>query len=174
MNKKSNLVIGAIFVILGVLFLMGNFGFNIIGFTVGSFFSLLAKFWPALFMLLPGIAFHYSFFKGNRSDPGVLVPGGILLILGLAFQFNMLFGGWGVTWPLYIFSVAFGLFELYWFGNRDRGLLIPVGILGGVSIISFSANSLRAIFSMSASRVLVPVVLIVVGLVVFFRGRGKS
>lgn len=171
MNKKSNIVLGAIFIIFGLLLLLGNFGINLIHYGFSGFGRLIGRFWPSIFLLLPGLAFHYSFFKGRRTDPGLLVPGGILLILGLAFQFNMLFGGWGVTWPLYIFSVAFGLFELYWFGNRDKGLLIPVCILGGFSLISLSTFTLGSLFTIGSGNIVVPAALIILGLIVLSKGR---
>jgi hypothetical protein len=167
MNRKNGgAVVGVVFIILGGLFFLNTI--NVIDFTLGTLFG---KFWPTLFLIVPGISFHYSFFKGNRNDPGLLVPGGLLTVLGLAFQFNMLFGAWSITWPLYIFAVAFGLFELYWFGSRDRGLLIPISILGGVSVISFLSHSLRVIMHYNTTRILIPVGLIIVGLVVLFKDR---
>lgn len=176
MNRTGK-VLGGIFIILGGLFLLSNL--NIIGpiwhyINFGSIFRFIGKFWPSLFLLLPGLLFHVGYFNGKRNDPGVLVPGGILLVLGAAFQFNMLFGGWGVTWPIYIFSVAFGLFELYAFGNRDRGLLIPIGILTGLSVIFFFAFSVERILGFSTKAFIVPAVLIAIGLIVLNGGKGNS
>lgn len=171
MNRKNNAVLGGILVILGVLFLFNNMGF--ISFRIWDIFKLFNKFWPAICLILPGLMFHYGFFRGNHRDPGLLVPGGILTVLGLAFQFNMLFGGWHIMWPIYILSVAVGLFELYLFGNRDRGLLIPVTILGGISAIFFVSFTLPGIFSFNFGRLLIPVILIVLGLAIVFGGRSN-
>ncbi len=170
MNKTGK-VLGSILIVLGVLFLLSNL--DIIkpfwnNFNIGMFF---ANFWPALFLLLPGTVFHLDFFSGRKRDPGILVPGGILLVLGVAFQINMLFGGWDIMWPVYIFSVAFGLFELYAFGTRDRGLLIPIGILGGLSVIFFISFSATRLLSFNIKPFIVPAVLIGIGLAVLFGGK---
>jgi len=172
--SKSNRILGAILVILGVIFLLKNMNiFNPL-FDVFNFGFLISKFWPSLFLILPGLFFHYGFISGRKKDPGLLVPGGILLINGITFQINMLFGVWDITWPLYIFAVAFGLFELYAFGNRDKGLLIPIGILGGLSAVFFTAFSLNKIFGYNASQFITPLLLIIIGMIVIFGGRRKK
>ncbi len=169
--RNSGKVVGGILICFGILFLLQNFGL----FNFWSIFGfMISRLWASLFIILPGLLFHFKFFSGNRRDPGLLVPGGILLVIGATLQFNMLFGGWGVTWPFFIFSVAFGLFELYWFGNRERGLLIPVGILGGLSAIFFLSFSLSEIMSFDTGPYAIPVVLIVIGFIVLAGGKKSS
>jgi hypothetical protein len=172
MNRTGK-VLGSIFIILGGLFLLRNLG--IVG-PIGHYVNIgyiIGTFWPALFLILPGLLFHLGYFSGRRKDPGVLVPGGILLVLGAVFQINMLFRVWEVTWPLYIFAVAFGLFELYAFGNRDKGLLIPIGILTGLSAIFF-LFSVEKVLSFSTRSFIVPAVLIGIGLIVLYGGKGSG
>lgn len=173
MNRTGK-VFGSIFIILGALFLLKNL--NIIDpfWTSFNISSIISKFWPALFLLLPGLLFHLNYFSGRKKDPGMLVPGGIFLVLGAAFQINMLFGGWDIVWPLYIFSVAFGLFELYAFGTRDRSLLIPICILSGLSILFFISFSANKLLSFNTKPFTIPVILIGAGLLVLFSGRGSS
>lgn len=171
--KKTNKVLGVILVVLGVLFLLKNFNiFDPWGHI--SIWTIIGKLWPSLFLILPGLMFHSSYFSGNRSNPGVLVPGGIFLVLGITFQINMLFGGWGFMWPLYIFAVAFGLFELYIFGSRERGLLIPIGILTGLSVLFFISFSLNMIVDFNTKPYAVPVVLILIGLALVLGGKGRG
>lgn len=171
--SKTSKVLGGILIILGVLFLLRNFGiFN--PWDIINIGTIIGKFWPALFLILPGMLFHSSYFSGNKRNPGVLVPGGILLVLGIAFQINMLFGGWSIMWPVYIFSVAFGLFELYVFGQRERGLLIPIGILTGLSLVFFMSFSLNKLVSINTKPFAIPVVLILMGILVLFGGKGKG
>jgi len=172
--NRTGKVLGSIFIILGVLFLLKNLDIIEPFWSYFDIGTLVARFWPSLFLLLPGLLFHINFFSGKRRDPGVLVPGGILLVLGIAFQINMLFGGWDIMWPLYIFSVAFGLFELYTFGTRDKGLLIPIGILGGLSVIFFISFSASKFLSFNTKPFIVPAALIGIGLLVLFGGKGKS
>jgi|LSQX01.3.fsa_nt_gb hypothetical protein len=169
--RSTGKTLGGILVSLGILFLLQNLGilniWGILAFTI-------SRLWPTLFIVLPGVLFHLKFFSGGRRNAGILVPGGILLIIGMTLQFNMLYGGWGLTWPFFIFSVAFGLYELYYFGNRERGLLIPVGIIGGLSAIFFLAFSMKRILGFDTGRYAIPVVLIVIGFLVLTRGKKRK
>lgn len=173
MNNRTNKVIGTLLVIFGALFLLKNLNIMKPFFDLFDLGFIISRFWPSLFLIFPAFLFHYGFFNGRRKDPGLLVPGGILLVLGTAFQINMLFGLWDVLFPLYIFSVAFGLFELYYFGNRDKGLLVPVFILGGLSFILFATISLKELLGSVASNAAIPVALICVGLFVIFGAKRK-
>ena len=101
-------------------------------------------------------------------------PGCILLVLGLVFHFNMLFGNWNITCPLYILSVAFGLFELYIFGGREKGLLIPVGILGGLSFLFFFSFSLNRLLRFNTRPYALPVLLIIIGIILIGGRRGRA
>lgn len=173
MNRTGK-IWGGILITLGLLFLFKNLNiFN----PLWSFFNLgfiLSRFWPAIFLIIPGLMFHSGFFKGGRRNPGLLVPGGILLVLGIAFQINMLFGGWDIMWPLYIFSVAFGLFELYAFGSREKGLLIPVTILTVLSAVFFLSFSLNRLLSFNTRPFTIPAILICIGLFVLFGGKKRN
>ncbi|HEX2946860.1 MAG TPA: DUF5668 domain-containing protein [Clostridia bacterium] len=168
MNRTSK-TLGGIFVIIGILFLLNNF--HILAFDIGF---IMSRFWPAIFIILPGLMFHSGFFSGNRRNPGLLVPGGILLVTGITAQLSMLFPIGDILWPLYIFSVAFGLYELYYFGNRERGLLIPIGILTGLSALFFMSFSLGKVFSFSTRPFMLPIVLICIGLLVLRKGKSKK
>ena len=78
-------------------------------------------------------------------------------------------------WPGFIMAVAVGLFELYLFGSRDRALLIPVGILGGLSIIFFSSFSMSMLFGGRYRNLLLPAVLILAGIFIMARtGFGRK
>lgn len=169
--NKSNRILGTVFIIVGAMFLLKNLDIMKPFFDIFDPGYIISRFWPSLVLLVPAFIFHYRFFSGRKKDPGLLVPGGILLVLGIAFQINMLFGMWEVTWPLNIFAVAFGLFELYYFGNREKGLLIPIFILGGLSFIFFTSFSLRELLGFNASKAAIPLVLIVIGLIVIFGGK---
>jgi uncharacterized BrkB/YihY/UPF0761 family membrane protein len=46
---------------------------------------LISKFWPSLFLILPGLFFHYGFISGRKKDPGLLVPGSFLMGFGFIF-----------------------------------------------------------------------------------------
>ncbi|MCX8129664.1 MAG: hypothetical protein N3I35_06130 [Clostridia bacterium] len=169
--KRNNIVIGVIFVVLGLLFLINNTGLIRIDIDFFDIGFLFAKFWPAMFLIIPGLAMHSIFFSGKNKDAGILVPGGILLFTGLTCQVSMLFNVWGITWPGFILAVAIGLFELYLFGSRNKGLLIPVGILTVLSVIFFDAFTFRWLHIFDLKEILIGAFLIILGASIIFKNR---
>jgi len=161
------MTIGLVLILIGVIYMLKNFGIFEIYFDIFDVGFILSRFWP-LFIIIPGLIFHYSFFTGKTSDAGLLVPGGILLVIGLTCQLSMLFDLWGYLWPGFILAVAVGLFELYIFGTREKGLLIPIFILGGLAVIFF-AISLGRIWLLRIY--LIPAILILGGLLIVIRNR---
>ncbi len=163
MNKKGNIVLGGILVIFGLMLLFNRVDlFN------------FSNYWALVFIVLPGLAFHYAFFAGGRKQPGLLVPGGTLLVIGLTCQISDMFGVWHIMWPGFLAAVAFGLFELYYFGSRAKGLLVPIAILGSLSIIFFFTFSLGGILSPSVRRLIAPVIIILLGLILLLGGAKKE
>jgi hypothetical protein len=139
-----------------------------------DFGYIAANFWPVLFLLIPGLAMHSIYFSGKSRDAGILVPGGILLVLGVTFQIFITFNIWQIVAPGAILSVAFGLFELYAFGNRNKGLLIPVTILSTVAIVLFSSFTLGTLFISMFRQFFIPAVLILIGFSIIAKnGMGK-
>jgi len=125
-------ILGMLLLLVGIILLASNFGYIEISWQYS---------WP-LFLLVPGILFEFGFFI-HRKHPGLLVPGGILTTYGLLFFVNVIYGWqWmAFLWPVFLLGVAIGLFQLYLFGERERGLLIPIGILTVLSLF-FLANHL--------------------------------
>ena len=74
-------------------------------------------------------------------------------------------------WPGFILAPAVGLFELYIFGKRNKGLLIPIGILTGLSLIFFSM-SFRSLGGMA--RYIVPAMLILIGIAVLAKDKKQQ
>jgi hypothetical protein len=160
MQNRGILIFGLLLIIAGILGFISSFGFITIGW---------GQIWP-FFLILPGLLFELGFFINGRKDPGLLVPGGILLTYGILFYYCSANGfSWmGKLWPLFLLGPAVGIFQLYLFGTHDRSLLIPVGILGGLSLV-FLLSSLTTI---SVGSVLLPAILIITGIVVIFNARG--
>ncbi|MCC9024118.1 hypothetical protein [Bacillus nakamurai] len=124
--------LGFIFIGIGILFFLQK---------AGVIHIAAASAWPFLFIMLSA-GFHAGFlFTGKASDKaGLLVPGGITLVLGCLFCFETA-TGWAyasITWPVYIWAPALGLFELWFFGGRKTGVLIPVFILSAVGAVCFA------------------------------------
>jgi len=153
--KKINYLFGLLLLFIGVLLILANFGVIKIGWD---------NLWP-LFLLIPGIVFELSYFI-YRKDAGLLVPGGILITYGLLFSVNVIYG-WHLMenlWPIFPLGVAIGLLQLFLFGGREKGLLIPVGILGVISLFFLINNLLFVDF-----RLLAGILLMLIGIWVIFK-----
>lgn len=157
MNRNSNIVIGAVFIAIGALFLMSNLGY--LSFSWNYV-------WP-LALLIPGIYMHFAYFTGLDRNAGILVPGGILTTYGALFYANVFFG-WHLMsslWPLFLIGIAVGLFELYLFGSHDKGLLVPVAILGGLGLMFLA----RSFIFFDLKNYLVPALLVIIGLLIIVK-----
>ncbi len=158
--------------------MIGRRIFGVILIVLGSLFALdhlqmirlsWAVLWP-LFLLLPGIAFHAAFFDNPRNNAGLLVPGGILTSYGLLFLAAAIVG-WQilqVLWPVFILGVALGLFELYLFGPREPGLLVPTGILTVIGGLFLAIN----VFHLGGGLI-IGMILIAAGIIVVVRGGSE-
>ncbi|AFL99682.1 MULTISPECIES: hypothetical protein [Desulfitobacterium] len=159
--EKNKGILGILLIGLGTILLCSNlFGFR---------FGNIAIHWPLLIIAL-GAVFEWLYLS-DKKNPGLLVPGGILLVLGFLFEFEML-TDWRFseyTWPIYLLAVAFGLFQLYLASDRRRGLLVPVGVLSGIALLSYLAYIFKAISAAINFGILVPLILIVLGLLLIFR-----
>lgn len=159
--KKENLFWGIVLVGLGILLL----SYNLFGFRLHRIPDL----WPLLIILM-GSFFEWGYFR-QKKNPGLLVPGGIFLVIGLVFSFETL-THWNYseyTWPLYLLAVAFGLFQLYLSSNRPRPLLIPVLLLSAVAFFAYLAMIYGALSSIVNFGLVIPLFLILIGLVIMLR-----
>ncbi len=161
MKNKS---VAVIFILIGIGGLFSNY--------LDLSQKIIGNAWVLVFWVL-GFAFEIGFFNnpGNRNV-GLLVPGGIFLTLGFIFSFCAVFGyGWmGTLWPLFILAPAVGLFQLYLFGEKSKGLLIPVGILGSISGIFLVMNLGDLLFL----NISFPAILIGVGVLLIFTSKKKE
>ncbi|WP_223700558.1 LiaI-LiaF-like domain-containing protein [Sutcliffiella deserti] len=154
---KGKIFSGLLLIFIGTFFLLQTLGILKVSWDY---------LWP-LFILIPGIVFHLAFFLSGaqKNMAGLLVPGGILVVIGSLFFFEVI-TGWSfshITWPIYLIAVAFGLFELWFFGNREKGLLIPVFILTTLAIIFLMER-----FITTSVQKFWPLALIVLGLFLMF------
>lgn len=168
--NRSNTLLGGAFVVLGAIMLSARYFFGRDMFSLGP-----DDFWPMIVLMI-GVVFELVYFVSLKA-PGFLVPGGILTTYGLLFFFevatNWSFAAY--TWPVYIIGVAVGLFQLYLFSGKPRGLLITVGILAGVAITALIVIMFRIFLSTVDLGLVIPGLLILVGLIlVLGRGRIRS
>ena len=155
--KKINYIFGFLLLFIGAILILSNFGVIEIAWD---------NLWP-LFLLIPGILFELSYFTYRKDDgsrgsiedfPGssLLVLGGILITYGLLFLVNVIYG-WHLMenlWPLFLLGVAIGLLQAYLFGGREKYLLIPIGILGVISLFFLINNLIFVNFGLIAGIVL--------------------
>lgn len=166
MNAKT--ILGAALLLLGV-FVFWNRGAT---YDVGDIFAL---FWASIFIIPLGLFFHWLYFGPLQGKGvGVLVPGGMLLTVGVVCQISMLYDLWHVMWPGFILAPAVGLFELYWFGGRNKWLLIPINILTVISLIFFAIFSLSSLLSFLAGRPYIGIVLVIVGAVLLISRKSEA
>jgi hypothetical protein len=133
----------------------------------------LLTYWPSLFVIPVGIFLHWlHFYTLNGKAPGLLIPGGIVLTVGIVCQIAMLTDGWAYLWPGFIAAVAVGLFEFYWLGVRHRGLLIPIVILSALSLMFFVIFSLGALLSHALGQPVFAMAIILIGAgLIFWRKK---
>lgn len=133
--------IGPILILLGI-YLFANRG------DVINSGELIGYFWPSMFILPLGLFFHWLYFSvTNRRGIGLLIPGGILFVVGAVCQISMLLDNWAFMWPGFILAPAAGLFEFYWFGNKNKYLLIPINILTVLSLMFFAIFSIGSLYN---------------------------
>ncbi|MNH95578.1 hypothetical protein D3C73_482270 [compost metagenome] len=166
MNTKS--IFGPVFILLGTYLFLNKTG----SMGPGTIFEY---FWPTLFVIPLGLLMHWLYFSmTGRRGVGLLVPGGILFTVGLVCQLATLFDSWGTMWPGFILAPAVGLFELYWFGSRNKWLLIPINILTVISILFFAVFSIGSMLShMVLGQPLMAFVLILAGAVLMMSPKKK-
>lgn len=92
---------GAVILILGVIFLLGNFGFH------------LPAHWWAVLILIPAVGLLVTAIRFYRADNtmngramGPLIGGIILLGLALAILLGL---NWGIFWPLVLIVVGLAI-----------------------------------------------------------------
>lgn len=164
--RKSNCILGLILILLGGMLLSSDFlNFNI--------------FSPMLFLpiLILGIGLSFeAWYFANRKAPGLLVPGGILTTIGMLFFFEVI-TNWrfaAYTWPIYILAVVIGLFQLYLFSGRPKGLLIPIFILLSVAVAFISMNILIVFNSWINLKLIISIALMAFGLIIITRKTSES
>ncbi|MBQ1275557.1 MAG: hypothetical protein IIY08_09290 [Cellulosilyticum sp.] len=126
-----------------------------------------------LFVLIPGLWFEYAYFSKHRS-PKLLVPGGILSTIGILtlIESNSIMLVRDYIDSLYILAPAVGLFQLYLYDKKDKGLLIPVGILTFIALMDFISEVMGTFFFFMDKSIIWPIILLVIGVALLI-GRNE-
>ncbi len=137
----------------------------------GSSFHMMAYVWPG-FIASPALGLLLLYLFSNEHSPGLLVPIGILGTVSATCFLSSVMGLWGLLWPGFILAPAVGLMLLYIFGeHQSRGLLIPVGILGGISFFAFFGTFLSGNYGYG--KYVLAAILILFGLLSIFHKPGE-
>lgn len=121
---KRSIVPGLILIIIGILFILSNFG------ALSMRANLI---WTYLIIVI-GAVFWISFLF-DRSNPGVLMPGTVLLTIGIVLNLGIRNDAdWRILWPFFILAPSFGFYAMYFLGKREKGLLFPAAVLTIVGI----------------------------------------
>lgn len=154
--QKNRFSIGILLIVIALILVLGKLG-------VFSFLGYLL--WPLLLLAI-GLGLHFLYFS-KMAPSGVLVPGGILVTYSVMFFICNLFG-WHLIrylWPLFIFGVAVGLYELYFFDrNSPRQLLLASVVLAVVSALFFVF-----MFIFNIGIYFIAAILVIVGVVLLMR-----
>ncbi|RJE86064.1 hypothetical protein D3P07_18435 [Paenibacillus sp. 1011MAR3C5] len=165
---KIKTIGGVLLLLLGIILLLNQ------GETFGPG-KIFAYFWPSLFVIPLGLLFHWLYFSvTERRVSGLLIPGGVLLTAGFVCQVAMLLGNWEYMWPGFILAPAVGLFEFYWFGKRNKWLLIPINILTVLSLLFFIVFSFGSLFDVLLTKQPYFAILLIIGGAAILTLRKKS
>lgn len=154
---KLRMIMGAVLLFMGGYLLLNHGG------ELGPG-TIFAYFWPTLFVIPLGLFFHWMcFYMVGRKGIGLLIPGGVLLTAGIVCQLAMLYSGWSYMWPGFILAPAIGLLEFYWFGSRNRWLLIPINILLVLFLIFFLVFSTGALLNHLSGQPIIATAILLAG-----------
>ncbi len=157
-GKRPSIVPGLLLIFIGLIILLSNFEALDLDWEV---------LWTYIIIIL-GVIFWIGFIF-DRSKEGLIMPGTILLTVGIIFNVSARFGWTEMDhlWPFFILAPAFGFYAMYIFGKRERGLLIPAGILTLVGLV-FLMQSYRYI------KYIWPIAMIAVGMLLLIRPRKEN
>ncbi|RMF67076.1 MAG: hypothetical protein D6743_05465 [Calditrichaeota bacterium] len=106
-KERGAAFVGTMFLVLGLFFALRNY--RVLGFD--DYFYDFESFWP-IFLIACGLGFVVLFLF-RPEDWGVLIPGGILLLFGVAFFLEMSgFVYWRRImdfWPVILIAVGAGI-----------------------------------------------------------------
>ncbi|MCL5985871.1 MAG: hypothetical protein M1371_04805 [Actinobacteria bacterium] len=161
-GQAALLIVAAILIMLGLLFLIENF--------LPSWMHITSLIWPVIF-LAGGFWFLFTAASNHRKCWGLFMPGSILTALGLIFLVtSYLPFTWSFLWPIILISIGIGFFLMMFFG-RVFGLIIPAAIFCSLGIAFFIISVLASISS-AAWSLLWPLIIVFIGaalMVIFLR-----
>lgn len=166
-SNRSILVIGAILIAIGILFLALNF---VPGWSIGMA-------WPVIFLVLAAGFYLPPFLFPDQRQwiASLFIPGSILLALGVIFLYNTIsrdWQSWAYAWLLIIAGVGLGLSLAGWYGRWGRAVILTGAWMIAVTVVLFALFG--ALFGGPALRVLGPALILIGGVVLLFRALRRQ
>lgn len=164
---KSNKIAGFLLIIFGALYLT----FQVLG-QMDIVLFRIWDFWPLITITL-GVMFEALYFN-NRKNYGFLIPGGILTTIGVLHLFetvtNWYFSAY--TWPIYVFAVFVGFFQIYVFTKQNWAFVVSL-VLFCVTVF-LSMIALSVFIGNVGIDMAFSALIIVIGLILLFGSRVKK
>lgn len=157
--KKSNVTLGIILIFIGIVSILNKLNY------LGLFHFKITF---SIILLFIGLVFEIRYFTG-RADVGNLVPGGICITLGIFYTIKPYINFY-FSWQIFALAVAVGLYELYYFGNKDRGTLIAASGLTAISICSIVLNTFNTVMpNWLNSGLILSIILVLAGIYIIYK-----
>ncbi|MCF6092653.1 hypothetical protein L1765_01430 [Microaerobacter geothermalis] len=156
-KQNNNAVLGTVLIAVGLIFLAREFDIPYID-------QLFTWQW-----MMVGIGLVLILFSGRGKDGGLILPGVILIGLGIHFWGTSFFSWWPTHWAIFTFIVSIGFF-MYSARTKSAGASIPGIILLLISIIAFFFSGLWFFIAKTFNLLenWWPVLLILVGVYLLF------
>jgi hypothetical protein len=126
--------------------------------------------WPSILLIL-GFRFEYLYFK-YKKNPGGLVPGGILITLGVIFYLSAFLGydSMEYLWPGFILAPAIGLLQMSIATKKLKEYIFPIIFLSGLSVIFF----LQELIKINIWNYIIGLLFIGIGINILIKRRGHG
>lgn len=156
-RETKSFIWGIILIVIGLLFLGRNLGWFDLNWS---------DYWPTV-MILGGLLFWFGWLT-RRQEFSLLMPGTILLVYGIMFQYSALNGWYYMSdlWPGFLLGPGFGFLFMYLLGKREKGLLIPAFILIILAALFWINHHVYRFFW--------PIILILIGIYLMLKNRRSS
>jgi hypothetical protein len=153
-EKKHSPVPGIVFIVIGLVLLIGNIMLGRLDTDV---------LWTYIVIVL-GIIFWIAYLV-DRSRISMLMPGTVLITIGIVLNYCVR-TNWtniSVLIAFIILAPAFGFYLMFLLGKREKGLLIPAGILTILGVLQLFQGLHVSI------GYLLPIFLILIGVLMLVR-----
>ncbi len=157
-GKSRPIVQGLVLIVIGIVFLLGNFG---------VFSPDWEVVWTWMIIIL-GVIFWLGFLM-DKSRDFLIMPGTILIIFGVVFYLIASYT-WATVeglWPIFILAPALGLYATYLISKKNRSVLITSAVIAVIGLI-FLLNNVPVL------KYIWPIITVAVGVYIIVNPEKKT